>query len=170
VAAAPAFQAVNQSVVRRLLGRIIPRLYALAYPLAIMYWCIRRPHTTSVLVVVCCRDHVLLVRHPYGRPEWMPPGGAVKPGEALEAAARREVREEVGIDLAGLILHGAMEGRCEGRCDTTWVLSAEVATLSFQADNWEIAEARWFLIPELMTSNQPAFQGLHYCLRMAGRL
>jgi ADP-ribose pyrophosphatase YjhB (NUDIX family) len=140
-----------------------------AYPLAVAYWRICQPHTTSVLVVVCCQGQALLVRHSYGRQEWRPPGGAVKAGEALDAAARREVREEVGINLADLISHGAVHSPCEGRRHTTWVFSGEVATLEFHADDWEIAEARWFSIPEILASNAPAFEGLDRSLQMVGR-
>jgi 8-oxo-dGTP diphosphatase len=153
----------------RLLGYVVPRLYAVGYPLAVTYWHIRRRRTTSVLVVVCCGDQVLLVRHPYGRSQWMPPGGGVKPGEAPDAAARREVLEEVGIDLGALITHGVVHGRCEGRRETTWVFSAEVSSLNFHADNWEIAAARWFPIRRVMASDRPAYQGLARCLRMVGR-
>ena len=42
---------------------------------------------------------VLLVRHE-GESAWSDPGGKQEPGESLEAAARRETREEAGVEAA----------------------------------------------------------------------
>jgi ADP-ribose pyrophosphatase YjhB (NUDIX family) len=41
---------------------------------------------------------------------WGPPGGAVELGEAVETAARREVREETGLDLGEMSLFGVFSG------------------------------------------------------------
>jgi ADP-ribose pyrophosphatase YjhB (NUDIX family) len=45
------------------------------------------------------RGQVLLVRQTKGRRAWTLPGGKVKPGESLEAALNREIREETGLTL-----------------------------------------------------------------------
>lgn len=59
-----------------------------------------------VLVALFAEDRVLLQRRgcpPY-QGQWAPPGGFVEAGESLEAAAIREVAEEVGIALRAIDL------------------------------------------------------------------
>ena len=62
-------------------------------------------------VAVLIRDdggRVLLVRHVEGR--WQLPGGAVDPDERPEDAARREAREEAGIEIETADVLGVFGG------------------------------------------------------------
>lgn len=65
-------------------------------------------HIVSAAVVATnAEDKVLLVRSP--RRGWEMPGGQVEIGESLEAAARREVLEESGIEVGDLVFCGVFQ-------------------------------------------------------------
>src|SRR6478735_6313629 len=61
----------------------------------------RIPRPAARILLVDGEDRVLLMRFtPDDRPPlWCTPGGAVDPGESYAQAARRELWEEVGVDL-----------------------------------------------------------------------
>jgi ADP-ribose pyrophosphatase YjhB (NUDIX family) len=45
-------------------------------------------------------DRVLLIRHRGSPDQWGTPGGGHEPGETMEETARREVREETGVECS----------------------------------------------------------------------
>jgi len=99
---------------------------------------------------------VLLVRHVEGR--WQLPGGAVDPDERPADAARREAREEAGIEIEPTAVLGVFGGP-EYRItyangdDAGWVVSVYAARLvsgtPAPADPDEVQDVRWFAPDEL---------------------
>ena len=75
-------------------------------------------------------DEVLLLRHPSTHdrfPEqWNGIGGHVEEGECIRAAARREVREETGLELDSLALRGIVhESGLLGHAHVLFIFIAE---------------------------------------------
>ncbi len=86
---------------------------------------------------------VLLVRHTYGPREWELPGGGLRRGEDALSGVRREVREELGIEIGAARSLGTGHG--EGRFAASQVsyFSAEVPNRVVVPDPVEIAEIAW---------------------------
>lgn len=103
----------------RLRRRAAPAL-RLAYRVAyygLRAWSVAaRPRMRGVKCVLRDeRGRVLWVRHTYGdRGAWELPGGGARRSESAQQAARREAREELGVDLEDWKLVGSAEGRWTG--------------------------------------------------------
>lgn len=87
---------------------------------------------------------VLLIRNSYGRRHlWVFPGGGMGRSEAPEAAVRREVREELGCEIAELRYLSTHLSTTEGKRDTIHLYSG-VADGAVKIDPVELAEACFF--------------------------
>ena len=104
---------------RGLWDKAVRQGYRLAYLGLRAWWFVRRPATHGVGVALWHGGKVLLIHTSY-RNCYSLPGGFVHPREPSEQAARRELREEVGIDLSGRELRLAWSGTLlfESRQDT----------------------------------------------------
>lgn len=90
------------------------------------YWFIFRPVTVGVKIVsINSDDQVLLVKNRYDR-YWYLPGGGVKRGETLFDCARREMREEVGVEVDKLKVLGVYSNFREYKNDHIILLCADI--------------------------------------------
>ncbi len=114
------------------------------------YWYFARPRTIGVKCVIVRGNRVILVRHNYGKTDrWTVPGGKVKNGEPPEAAAKREMHEELGIVIADLRRIGTHYTEHEYKKDTVVYFSATAGTDTVKKDDYEILEAGWFSLDSL---------------------
>jgi ADP-ribose pyrophosphatase YjhB (NUDIX family) len=133
--------------------RLLDPLYRLQRRL----WRVFRPRTRGVKVMLYNHaGELLLIRNSYGRKDlFVLPGGGVRPFEAPAAAARREVREELGCGVEALAFVSTHGSQLEGKRDTVHLYRATAAG-AVQADGFEVTEARFFPLDALPGNVSPA--------------
>jgi 8-oxo-dGTP pyrophosphatase MutT (NUDIX family) len=82
--------------------------FRIGYPLARQWWRLTRPDQHGALVAIWVRGELLVVQQSYRRLLSLP-GGGIHRGEAPRAAARRELAEELGLEVAEASLVLAFE-------------------------------------------------------------
>jgi ADP-ribose pyrophosphatase YjhB (NUDIX family) len=124
--------------------------YRVASRLLGAYRFVRRPTVRGVRCVLIRGGDVLLVRHTYGERGWALPGGLMRRGEAPEVTARREMHEELGLDIAAwralghLRFVGAERARHVVAC-----LAATAPADELDLNAAEIQEIAWYPRDEL---------------------
>jgi 8-oxo-dGTP pyrophosphatase MutT (NUDIX family) len=103
-----------------------------------------RPELSGVKCVLTHGEHVLLVRHTYGPREWDLPGGGIKHREAPAAAARREMHEELGVEIDDLRSVGDVVGSLHHSRATLHCFRAELHEPAVTMDRGELAAVAWF--------------------------
>jgi len=103
------------------------------------------------VVAVCCRDgRFLVVRRAQGVPfagRWCFPGGAVERGEDDIAALKRELQEELGLDVRPLYKLFSSDA-ADGKHILHWYL-AEAAGARIRPNPTEVDAFRWASLAEL---------------------
>ncbi len=109
-----------------------------------VWWFLARPEQQGVKCVLTDGDRVLLVLHTYGRREWDLPGGTKRKGEPPLETARREMEEELGVQLDNLRELGELPARPYRARDIVHVFHAELSNPALTINLGELAEAKWF--------------------------
>jgi 8-oxo-dGTP diphosphatase len=129
-----------------LLGAIWRRV-----PGSLRRWTMRLSHpqfaVTAGAVITDERGRVLLLKHRF-RPGsgWGMPGGFLTEGEQPQEALRRELREEVGLELEKLELFTTRAFKVPRQVEIIFTAQAIGDTNEL---NFEIQKAAWFFLNEL---------------------
>ena len=117
--------------------------YRVAWRLLWLTAPLHRGRGRGVKALLSHDGRVLLVRHTYGPRCWELPGGGVHRRETPLEGVRREVREELRVELpeAKLIAVGCGSGRHTKRMIS--VFAAELARADVEPDDREIERAEW---------------------------
>jgi ADP-ribose pyrophosphatase YjhB (NUDIX family) len=103
----------------------------------------RQPIAGVSVIVTNLGGDVLLLKHSYGPDVWSLPGGGLGRGEDPLEAARREVREELGIELTRIEAIGTLEEVLSGSPHTAHLFAA-TCDRQPQPDGREVVVARFF--------------------------
>lgn len=115
-------------------------------PRALRRWTVRLSHplfaVTAGAVVTDARGRVLLLKHRF-RPGagWGMPGGFIEEGEQPEEALRRELREEIGLEVEQLKL---VTTRAFKKPKQVEIVFMARAVGNPDQLNFEIQKAAWF--------------------------
>lgn len=135
----------------RLFGRL---------PRPVRRWLVRRgtpSHTVGAIGVVAREGEVLLVRLAYRR-GWGLPGGLLKRGEQPVDAVRREVAEEVGVDVEPVDRPTVVVESDVRRVDV--VFRCRIVSGDVGVSSPEVEEARWWPLDDLPALHHEARQAL----------
>ncbi|MBW1850764.1 MAG: NAD(+) diphosphatase [Deltaproteobacteria bacterium] len=105
---------------------------------------INYPRLSPAIIVAVIKDKQILLAHSSRFPSkfYSVLAGFVEPGETLETCVKREVREEVGLDVKNICYFGSQPWPFP---DSLMVaFTAEYAGGKITTDNCEIADANWF--------------------------
>ena len=134
----PSFEGARTGTLVDSVWRIALRL---GFRLARVWWQLRRPSHEGALVAIYVGQSLLLVKSSY-RAEWSFPGGSIHAGETPNAAALREMEEEIGLSPHPLLPAGSLSGIWDGRRDQVHFFELHLDRIpELRLDNREIVAA-----------------------------
>lgn len=120
-------------------------------PTRTLFRTIFKPKTKGVKILIRFQNEYLLIKNSYGKTNlWTLPGGGAKKNENQASAAKREVKEELGIKLKDLKKIDYFLNEDEPNKDMITLFISKVENKNFIVDKKEIKEASWFSKKELV--------------------
>lgn len=150
------------------INAVIRTGYRFAYFALRAWWFLRRPQTHGAAVALWREGKVLLIRTSY-RSCLSLPGGFVRSGEPSEQAARRELKEELGLSLPPQSLrhawHGILPFECRRDTIDIWETTVDASATPCVTGR-EVVWAGWITPAEAL--NRPLLPHVAAYLSQAG--
>jgi 8-oxo-dGTP diphosphatase len=125
-------------------------------------------NTTGVGGVVVRQDEILVVRMTYGPSQgrYMLPGGLLDPGETIDGAVVREVREETGIEAAPRGIIGVRSRYTERGTDTYLIWRMDYLSGEPAGDGREVEHACFMSVEEISQRDDVVYLVSYVARRM----
>lgn len=129
---------------RSILKRIIKYFRPIYWPFVKAYFLIFSPETRGVRIILTHQGEVLFIKNTYGL-KYNFPGGGLGKNEDPELGIRREVKEELGIDLKDIVYLDSVipDIKYEYRKNTISIFTAELENKNISINSLEVADAQW---------------------------
>ena len=103
-----------------------------------------KPRQQRIRGLIIHEQDVLLVKHVGGKNQWTLPGGGMRIDESPEDTLKREIYEELNLDINIVGDIGTADVDRYGALTTYHILTANTIKTVLKPDPVELREARWF--------------------------
>lgn len=143
----------------RILKRIIRFFRPVYWPLVKVYFVFISPETQGVRIVLTYQGEILFVKNSYGL-KYNFPGGGIGRYENPEQGIRREVKEELGIDLGNILYVDSIVPALEYeyRKNTISIFTAELPDKNVYINSLEVEDVQWFTLSSIPSMGHAAYQ------------
>lgn len=129
---------------KNILKRIIRYCRPLYWPFVKAYFLYISPETWGVRIILTHKGQILFIKNSYGL-KYNFPGGGIGKNEDPEVGIRREVKEELGIDLGEVVYLDSIvpDIKYEYRKNTISIFTSELNNKDITINNLEVESAQW---------------------------
>ncbi len=149
---------ISKLLIKKLLKRKL--ILKFAHGVLGLYWGVFHPKTFGVKILIhhpTDNEKILLVKHSYLKDMWNIPGGGYNPKkESAYQAAKREIKEELGVNVSNLKMVYEYYTELQGKKDTVIIFSAKLSEKEILRLDSEISEAKWFYYKEVLNMKNVA--------------
>lgn len=115
----------------------------------VSYLWLLRPRKRRIRGLIISNESVLLVKHVGGKNQWTLPGGGAHADEKPYETLKREIYEELKVEVKLQRDLGLMEVNRYGALTTYHILESTTDDKNIKPDRWELRDAQWFSIHQL---------------------